>query len=350
MIDNKKLEELRKNGWSWHPTSGGSGSASKYAQPEWGHEVSTGMIDVLPEMIFDYSGEALVELFDTPFPEPLVVGKTYRVTWNGQTVDCVAYEVTGEDGYIGLGRNSFGEGEEPFSIQVFNEVRYEKKYYWQAEGHDGIYPVTVHIATEGEVRAVHKIPGEYVGGVGKYKQPEWGVEDGAEVLAESVIALEDGQAMISAFTKTPTIGNVYTVNWNGTAYTCTAFEFDDGGVSMIALGNGAAFGREDTGEPFSILAVPEDTIESAGVAGMIMALDGTVTLSITGEAVHTIPEKFLEYKEPLFVTLFDDQSTIDKTYEQIKAAIDENRVVTLVAITSATGSATKKSMVTAYCD
>lgn len=181
------------------------------------------------------------------------------------------------------------------------------------------------------------------GSASKYKQPEWGVEDGAEMLAESVIALEDGQGMISAYTKIPTVGNVYTVNWNGTTYNCTAFEYN-GGVSMIALGNFAAFGREDTGEPFAILATPEDMIEAAGAAGMIMALDGSesVTLSITGEAVYTIPEKFLEYKEPLFVTLLEELSTIDKTYEQIKAAIDENRVVTLVAITSTTSSATKK--------
>lgn len=181
------------------------------------------------------------------------------------------------------------------------------------------------------------------GSASKYKQPDWGVEDGAEVLAESVIALEDGQAMISAYTKIPTVGNVYTVNWNGTTYNCTAFEFNSG-VSVIALGNGAAFGREDTGEPFAILATPEDMIEAAGAAGMLMALDGSesVTLSITGEAVHTIPEKFLEYKEPLFVTFLQEQNTIDKTYEQIKAAIDENRVVTMVAIISTTNSVTKK--------
>ncbi len=182
------------------------------------------------------------------------------------------------------------------------------------------------------------------GSASKYRQPEWGVEDGAEVLAESVIALEDGQAMISAFTKIPTIGNVYTVNWNGTAYTCTAFEVNNG-VSMIALGNGAAFGREDTGEPFAILAVPEDTIEAAGSAGMIMALDGTesVTLSITGETVHVIPKKFLENtSEPFFVTFIPEQSMANKTYEQIKEAIDAMRIVTLVCNILTENTAAKK--------
>lgn len=182
------------------------------------------------------------------------------------------------------------------------------------------------------------------GSASKYAQPEWGVEQGAEVFAESVIALEDGQAMIEAFTKTPSVGGVYEVNWNGTTHTCTVFEVNNG-VPMMVLGNGIAIGGEDTGEPFAIFAVSEDMIEAAGMAGMIMALDDSesVTLSITGEAVHAIPKKFLEKtNEPLFVTFVPEQSLADKTYEQIMAAIEEMRIVTLVCNILTENAAAKK--------
>lgn len=186
--------------------------------------------------------------------------------------------------------------------------------------------------------------GEGGGSASRYKQPDWGVEQGAEVFAESVIALEDGQAMIEAFTKTPSVGGVYEVNWNGTTHTCTVFEVNNG-VPMMVLGNGIAIGGEDTGEPFTILAVSEDMIEAAGMAGMIMALDDSesVTLSITGESIHTIPEKFLENtREPFFVTFIPEQNMANKTYEQIKEAIDAMRVITLVCAISTENTAAKK--------
>lgn len=303
----------------------GGGSASKYKQPDWGHEVSTGMIDVLPEMTFDYSREALVELFDTPFPEPLVVGKTYRVTWNGQTVDCVAYEATDEDGYIGLGRNTFSEGEEPFGIHVFNEVRYGK-YYWQAEGHDGIYPVTVHIATEGEVRVVHKIPGEYVGGVGKYKQPEWGAETAiVDILPETAISVGETMEGVIEPRFYVVEGKKYIVNYNGIDYVCTARTVD----GILVLGNVEfLIDAGDTGEPFAISPFNDKEAEEFGAGGVIYPIDGStsVTLSIKGEVeiIHTIPAKYTG--NTMRVTVSHDK-TADKTYEEIETAIENGAIV-----------------------
>lgn len=182
------------------------------------------------------------------------------------------------------------------------------------------------------------------GSASKYKQPEWGAETGAEVLGESAITLDNGQGAIEAFTKIPIVGGVYEVNWNGTVHTCTAIEANSD-VPMICLGNLAAEGGEDTGEPFLVVAVPEDMIEAAGMAGLVIALDGSesVTLSITGETVHVIPKKFLENtSEPFFVTFFPEQSMANKTYEQIKEAIDAMRIVILIADVATTNDTVKK--------
>lgn len=51
---------------------------------------------------------------------------------------------------------------------------------------------------------------------------------------------------------TLTDGVTYTVIWDGTEFECTAIAFDYNGALMVAIGNNALAGGENTGEPFGI--------------------------------------------------------------------------------------------------
>lgn len=103
------------------------------------------------------------------------------------------------------------------------------------------------------------------------------------------------------------VGNTYTVNWNGTEYTCVAQALDMDGDSTVALGDvGAVTDGDSTGEPFVVAFFDSETAAMVGAGVVLCALDGStsVTLSIIGELVHKLDEKYLP--EP--VVLYTDDS------------------------------------------
>lgn len=115
-----------------------------------------------------------------------------------------------------------------------------------------------------------------------------------------------------------TEGLSYVVNWNGVEYTTIAINIE----SAIILGNWkAAEGEGDTGEPFIIMAVPEDLIANFGGAQtVIMPLDGseTPTLSISGEiaTVHKLDNKYLDLDwipKDKYAPV-DEELSVKKTY------------------------------------
>ena len=89
----------------------------------------------------------------------------------------------------------------------------------------------------------------------------------------------------------PVAGNTYQVKWNGTVYTCTANIVEQDGMSGVVIGNMAALGGVNSGEPF-VMAYSETETEGATMA---MSLDGSTsaTVEIKGEVIHTIDPKFL---------------------------------------------------------
>ncbi len=122
------------------------------------------------------------------------------------------------------------------------------------------------------------------------------------VLAETSPAFnEDASAFILTDSIRVITGEGYTVNWNGTEYTCVCVEVDSGdGIMAQALGNLAAIGGEDTGEPFFIIVTPDELTAETGFSAIIYPLDGSTELniSITGmtEVVHQIPAKYLSHR------------------------------------------------------
>lgn len=168
------------------------------------------------------------------------------------------------------------------------------------------------------------------GSASKYKQPDWGAETAiVDLLPETELTvMEEVGAALLMQEVTLTEGNVYTVNFNGTEYDCTAVHGDN--MSGVALGNVGAMleGMPVTDDPFIFMAISEEDRENfAGACAMVVPLDGstTFTLSIKGEKaeIHTIPAEYIQKVEPLYVQANGSTSTVSckKIVECIKAGI-----------------------------
>lgn len=151
------------------------------------------------------------------------------------------------------------------------------------------------------------LPGGGSGGA----QPDWNAAEGepghvlnrthyiersiSEILPETTVEIVDGAGALGQ-TYNLTLGETYTVTWNGTAYET---ECVDGGMMFpgaLALGNiGALLGEPNTDDPFCIIFSPT-LLDGVGV--FVFAFDDstTVTLSVTGlmETVHRLASKFIE--------------------------------------------------------
>ena len=115
-------------------------------------------------------------------------------------------------------------------------------------------------------------------------QPKTHGKEIAELLpnTQAFFVEEEGMFMVEC-DFTLTVGNTYTINWNGTPYTCVAFDMDGAGVGNAE----AVAGTGDSGEPFF-----------AGVVdGMLFALplDGSTELviGVSGEIFKTIDKSYL---------------------------------------------------------
>ena len=89
-------------------------------------------------------------------------------------------------------------------------------------------------------------------------------------------------------------GNEYTVNWNGTPFTCICSKMAMGTMTGLGLGNiGMLSGGADTGEPF-VLGVFDQADATAPAAAVPLDGSTSLTISITGmtENIKPIPIKY----------------------------------------------------------
>lgn len=88
------------------------------------------------------------------------------------------------------------------------------------------------------------------------------------------------------------------ISWNGTEYQCTAADTIIEGMPMVALGNMAAAGGADTGEPFFIGCLPPALAAEMGAGALIIPMDGTteLTLKVTAKVtdVKKLDNKYLD--------------------------------------------------------
>ena len=126
-----------------------------------------------------------------------------------------------------------------------------------------------------------------------------------------------------------TVGETYTVNWNGTDYSCETIAFDMNGVPAILFGDTGAFDGEPSGShPFAALVFPADMIAAIGAGAAFMPLDGstTATVSIKGNILKKIDKKFLPFSVALIKYDYNDKiySPVNMTYEEAVADIESN--------------------------
>lgn len=176
-----------------------------------------------------------------------------------------------------------------------------------------------------------------------YSQVEWGC-----ILPETALEANEDGMMAIADAMTLAEGQTYSVNWNGTLYSCTAIYFEENGVGSLIMGNLGAVGLgEPTTEPFIIVAYPAEAAELYGIGGGAMSLDGqaAATLSIEGniETVTQIDPKYIPSGSASSVPLIDIASSctipVDATgstssfgiinYNKLKDAIETAGVARL---------------------
>lgn len=254
--------------------------------------------EILPECQPRYNSYDNVFWVDQTI-EGVEAGNTYVVSWNGTEYECVATEISDLDvsatvlgDIYTYSDGSFGTAPtgEPFAIGIFSaDTSASIGVGAQVKPFDGATELTLSIYSK--INVVHKLPGKFL-------------PDGVPYVEEGIVELpvtgqwyeeknEDGTVDDSGYMVTAPIGlqigSTYTVNWNGTDYEVTGQDYSvlsGGEIAGVSLGNLAAMGGDDTGEPFVMTEIPADlAAEMGGIYGMIMSLDLSINIpfAIYGE-------------------------------------------------------------------
>lgn len=122
-------------------------------------------------------------------------------------------------------------------------------------------------------------------------QPRTHWSEETVVLEETtIIPNEEGELMFTPLA-VPSVGDICKVTYNGTEYECKAIDVSAlTGVECVYLGNAEVLGDANTDEPFGVML-----FTAGGGGAMLLPLDEaeTFTLSISGEVVIKIPEKYI---------------------------------------------------------
>lgn len=195
----------------------------------------------------------------------------------------------------------------------------EKGTYFLSMGAAGhVSKVTLLTPAFGE-KIVHKIDPKFL--------PEggFGYDDSKELLPESTHTFTEEMDFMAPlrYSLGLKVGESYTVNWNGTEYSCVGVTFEMEGLTIVAIGDADVFTTgEPTGEyPFLIMDFPAEMVAEVGFHAAVMGLDGSesATVKVIEESIHTI--------DPKFGTVFRVNVwhngyayVADKTYAEIKEA------------------------------
>ena len=292
--------------------------------------------------------------------DDVVAGGEYIVSWKGTTYECTAFLLFEADpdslvignGYLLGGSVDTGE---PFCLSDMGSSGCMITKTNAA-------PETVPVQVDAVRKVVtHKLDPRFLpDGIGGGAQSDWNAAEGEPghvlnrthwvergYLLEETDAVEStdpnfGKCWVIQKAPTLTVGETYTVIYNGVAYDCVCYSGDDSGLSFakgaFLLGNFSVVGGANTGEPFAMLINPSYQ--------MIMNLDLTgatsVKFGIMGEVVHKMDDKFLpdDVARVFTVKAVTGSSTadgwevsIDKTFEEIRThAKDGNTIVRILKV------------------
>lgn len=269
---------------------GGSGSGApsdwNASEGEPGHVLNrthyeeVGLVELPIECEWDDSNDFYMLMK----PLNLEIGKTYIVNWNGTEYACVATEAEsmgipavtiGNLGNAGVGAEDNGM---PFLVsEVPAEVAAAIGFYAIAQPLDSTQ-VTFSIYAKSEV--IKTLDPKYLPDGVPY------IESGmVEIVPECSIRASASEPAMFGTAYVPEVGKTYTVNWNGTEYTCVA----QSASGFPYIGDASSIlGTEPTGEPF--------LIASEGVL-LAFAFDGseeqTVSVMANDFIIRQLDEKCL---------------------------------------------------------
>ena len=231
-------------------------------------------------------------------PLEFIEGETYKVLYNDKVYESVCHLLEGALHYLGSSQDTYSENE-PYMIIDGRLL-----------GINGTCLLTREFllgTTNGLTDASTWTLGIYKSGGIKYLDPKY-IKDMYGSEEKDVIIYETQETSVGTASSPATfeklgfeVGKTYKVIWNGTEFTCEAFEASMQGMSGVGIGNKAAVGGESTGEPFIIADVIG---EAYGVTiDLTAASMDTVTfgvMEVGKEVVVKVPEKYLpEQKENL---------------------------------------------------
>ena len=239
------------------------------------HWKEDGVIDYFPAAKVSFEGGFYN--IATPFAQPLVEGETYTVTINGVDHVSVAESFNNNGNiFLLLGNGSaFGipDTGEPFGLLYVPPELLATTggaYGLLVGDMGGASEVTLRVWSGGVI--YHKLSPDFL--------PIETTTKKGDVLPETMAESGGDGAPITIatpFAAQIVAGKTYTVTYNGEEYKCTAFETpidEDGALIAPVVGNQAALGGEDTGEPFLIAQVPWEMVEALGGYGLIVDLTG----------------------------------------------------------------------------
>lgn len=288
-------------------------------------------------------------------PGPLIIGDLYTLTvrpalsFNTQTysnrtalgryIGSKLYYVVGNNSLVPNMSTTEDTGEKiAVVIDPDNKPNDKGVYGWifTNESFEG----NANITMVGKYEIITKMPKKYLpddiaisgGGVSSWNdltdKPFGEVEKEGYIIPETTLALSGGDGYL--FEQPAALwanGQSYNVNWNGTDYNCIAAELDVTGEGNIGylLGNMAAMGGDDTGEPFLIVGLNSSVDGAWGLAYDFAGAE-TATFSVYGLGVFTekIEEKYISNNARTFTVNFsvdNGKMIADKTHAEIMQAL-----------------------------
>lgn len=248
--------------------------------------------------------------------EKIVTGSSslmsYEETSNGFVCTVLSVALTADVAYVRFTFRDVGFGAKP-TMAVDEEIRYTVEGFL-ADGirvkAENVVGGTTHDWNADEGEAGH------IKGRTHYKEL-------VECVSETPTYNEDENFFEFETDWSPTVGETYLVNYNGTEYTCVAGSLDD----ILYIGNLAIIeAGYDTGEPFIIAC-------QSGFGLQCIDLNGAteITVKITKIVYVTIPQEYIPHQ-----VHWIDAVEVDGAYEQItvtpaqtKAAIDAGMTIML---------------------
>lgn len=298
----------------------GEGNA-KWEDKLCGSETSVSVIYSNPEITItndDLNAREFGVFFDMDGFDmiPLVIGKKYIVVYNGVEYDCTAFAVADE---VGIGNpnvasHKLDDNGVPFAVRTALPNQGGSRGIFFRDG-VGTYSIEISAVEE----TITKISGKYVEGMG------W--SETVVLLKESDAAAYEhpsfGKAWLIENAPKLTVGETYTVTYNGNDYNCVCQSAPSGlseDANAVAMGNFSVAGGQDTGDPFAMMISTEfnrvDIIDLSGASA--------VKVEIVGEAVHPIDKKYISapvvFHWDDYESILTDASGNVVSYEEAKAA------------------------------